>query len=93
MKPTDLARYLTEYLTSYLPDTRGLSTNTIASRRDTFTLFFSFLRDEKKISPSKAHISSLNCETVLGFLDWLENTNGCSVSTRNLRLSALKAFF
>lgn len=93
MKPTDLARYLTGYLTSYLPNTRGLSTNTIASRRDTFTLFFSFLRDEKKISPSKVNISSLDCETVIDFLDWLENTHGCSISTRNLRLSALKTFF
>ncbi|NSW92739.1 MAG: site-specific integrase [Firmicutes bacterium] len=93
MKPTDLAKYLTRYLTSYLPDTRGLSTNTIASRRDTFALFFSYLQDEKKINPSKAHISSLDAETVTGFLDWLENTRGCSASTRNLRLSALKAFF
>jgi len=93
MKPTDLAKYLTGYLTSYLPDAKGLSTNTIASRRDTFTLFFSYLQDEKKISPSKADISSLDTATVTGFLNWLENARGCSVSTRNLRLSALKAFF
>lgn len=93
MKPTDLAKYLTGYLTSYLPNTRGLSTNTIASRRDTFTLFFSYLQDEKKISPSKADISNLDAETIIGFLDWLENTRECSISTRNLRLSALKAFF
>lgn len=93
MKPTDLAKYLTGYLTLYLPDTKGLSTNTIASRRDTFVLFFSYLQDEKKISPSKADISSLDAAIITGFLDWLENTRGCSVSTRNLRLSALKAFF
>lgn len=93
MRPTDLAKYLTGYLTSYLPDTRGLSTNTIASRRDTFALFFLYLQNEKKISPSKADISSLDAEIITGFLNWLENTRGCSVSTRNLRLSSLKAFF
>ena len=93
MRPTDLARYLTKYLTLYLPGIRGLSTNTIASRRDTFTLFFSYLHDKKNICPSKACLSNLDSDTVTGFLDWLENTRGCSVSTRNLRLTALKAFF
>jgi integrase/recombinase XerD len=93
MKPTDFAKYLTRYLTSYLPDTKGLSTNTIASRRDAFTLFLSYLQDEKKISPSKADISSLDTSTVTDFLNWLDNNRGCSVSTRNLRLSALKTFF
>lgn len=39
MKPTDLAKYMQKYLVEYLGATRGLSTNTIASRRDTFTFF------------------------------------------------------
>jgi site-specific recombinase XerD len=93
MKPTDLGKYLTGYLTSYLPGVKGLSTNTIASRRDTFTLFFSYLKKEKKINPSKAEISNFDVETITSFLNWLENIRGCSVSTRNLRLSALKTFF
>jgi len=93
MKPTDLARYLTGYLSSYLPDVKGLSTNTIASRRDTFTMLFHYLNDVKGINPSKAKITSLNVKTVSDFLYWLENIKGNSISSRNIRLSAIKAFF
>jgi site-specific recombinase XerD len=93
MKPTDLAKCLTKYLTSYLPDTKGLSTNTIASRRDTFILLFQYLKDAKGINPSKAEITSLDVEIITSFLDWLECNRGNSISSRNIRLSALKAFF
>jgi site-specific recombinase XerD len=93
MKPTDLAKCLTKYLTSYLPGTKGLSSNTIASRRDTFTLLFQYLKDVKGLNPSKAEITNLDVETIVNFLDWLEYSRGNSISSRNIRLSALKAFF
>ena len=54
MKPTNLAKYLTGYLSSYLPAIKGLSFNTIASRRDTFTILLMYLKDVKGINPAKA---------------------------------------
>lgn len=93
MKPTDLAKYMQKYLAEYLPVTRGLSTNTIASRRDTFTLLFEYLKVKKQLSPDKANIRDLDIDTINGFLNWLESERHSSTSTRNLRLTSLKTFF
>lgn len=93
MKPTDFARHLSHYLSVHLPGVAGLSTNTIASRRDSFTLLLQYLRDVKGITPEKTEVSTLTPELISSFLGWLESERCCRVSTRNLRLSALKAFF
>lgn len=37
-------------------------------------------------------MDTLNADNVSGFLDWLEQTRSCSISSRNQRLAALKAF-
>jgi site-specific recombinase XerD len=52
-----------------------------------------FLRDTKEIAPEKVEVSTLTPELITEYLDWLESERRCSISTRNLRLSALKAFF
>lgn len=93
MKPTDFSYHLTKYLSVYLPGTRGLSSNTIASRRDTFALLLGFCRDIKGIPVEKVKIQALNAELITDFLDWLENNRGCRASTRNQRLASIKAFF
>ena len=93
MKPTNFANHLSRYLAAYLPGTAGLSTNTIASRRDCFMLLLQYLRDVKSIAPEKVEIPVLTPELITEYLDWLELERCCSISTRNLRLSALKAFF
>jgi len=93
MKPTNFAIYLSRYLAVYLPGTAGLSTNTIASRRDCFMLLLQYLRDVKRIVPEKVEVPALTPELIMEYLDWLELERRCSISTRNLRLSALKAFF
>lgn len=93
MKPTDLAYYLTKYLSVYLPGIRGLSSNTIASRRDAFTLLLNYCRDIKGIKSEKVKIQTLNTSLVAEFLDWLENHRGCCTATRNQRLTSIRTFF
>lgn len=93
MKPTNLSRHLDQYLTAYLPGTKGLSYNTIASHRDAFVLLFSYLREARNLKPEKTEVTTLDRETVIAFLDWIEAVRGCGISTRNIRLSAIKAFF
>lgn len=92
MKPTDFAYYLTNFLSKYLPGTAGLSPNTIMSYRDTFSLFLDFCSRDKKIKPEKFSLNTLNRKLVEEYLDWLEKTRNCVVSTRNVRLSALHSF-
>ena len=44
----DFPQYLTIFLSQYLPGQKNLSTNTIASYRDTFKLFLIFCEKEKR---------------------------------------------
>ena len=80
------------YLNVYLPEQRNLSDNTRASYHATFLQFEDFL-EEQGIRRGKLNFSHISREKVEDFLIWVENMRGCSISTRNQRLSALKAFF
>ena len=93
MKPTDFAKNLTAFFTSYLPGVKNLSGNTILSYRDAFRLFLVFCRDRRNIPPEKLCFKILDDYLVAGFLEWLENERNCSIATRNQRLVAIHAFF
>jgi integrase/recombinase XerD len=93
MKETDFVRHLTNFLSKYLPGQRNLSTNTILSYRDTFKLFLNFCKTEKKKNVARLDLASISRELVVEFLVWLEEKRGCSISTRNQRLAALRSFF
>lgn len=93
MKPTNLARYMSKYMTEYLPGIRGLSYNTISSRRDSYMLLFSYIKNVRSINPDAVEIPVLNKDVILAYLDWLENERNSSVATRNIRLAAIKSFF
>lgn len=93
MKPTNLSRYLSNYLLEYLPNTMGLSHNTITSRRDSYMLLFLYLQNERKIKPETAEINLLSKDLITEFLSWLESERSSSAATRNIRLSAIKSFF
>ena len=92
MYKKDIAYFITVFFTDYLNRESGLSINTIKSYRDTFVLFFKFL-DEKGICKiSKINMDVLNVDTINDFLNWLEESRGNSINSRNQRLAALKAF-
>lgn len=93
MRPTDFSYYLTRYLTKYLPDELGASPNTIASYRDTYRLFLTYLRDIHKIPVEKLCLKDINKNQVEAFLDWIETERNCSVQTRNVRLAAIHSYF
>ncbi len=92
MKTTDFAYCLTKYLGTYLPGQVGVSKNTILSYRDTFSMFLRFCKDIAGIPPECFKLSDLSKDTIEKFLAWLELERGCSISTRNQRLSAIHAF-
>ena len=93
MRASDFSRFLTRYLTHYLPVQRNLSSNTIRSYRDTFKLLLIFCRDEKGFNIAKMSLDKLDKKCVEEFLLWLTNTRFASPSTYNQRLSAIHAFF
>jgi len=93
MRKNDFATYLSAYFLEYMPTRTGYSSNTIKSYRDSFIIFLRYCNNELKIKPEKMHFSLLNRNMIEGFLSWLECQKKNSVSTRNLRLAALHAFF
>lgn len=93
MKPTDFAKYLTEFLAVYLPTQKNVSPNTVRSYRDTFKLLINYCQNVKQIPVEKITLALLSKEWLTNFLEWLETDRKCSISTRNQRLAALHSFF
>jgi site-specific recombinase XerD len=93
MKPTDFAKYLTEFLSVYLPTQKNVSKNTIYSYRDTFKLLIKYCQEMKGISAERITLKVLSSECLSDFLQWLETNRKCSISTRNQRLAAIHSFF
>jgi len=80
-------RFLLEHLVGDL----NLARNTQVSYRDTLTLLFLFAVKEAPRRIDKLAVEDLSPELVRDFLAHLEKDRGCSVSTRNQRLSAIHA--
>jgi site-specific recombinase XerD len=93
MREYDFPKYLSCYLSKYLPGQKNVSKNTITSYRDTFKLFLTFCEDDKKMKPEKICISDIQKELVVEYLAWLEAKRKCSISTRNQRLAVIHSFF
>ena len=93
MKPTDFAFHLSEYLSKYLPGNLGLSSNTIMSYRDTFSLLLRFCHEHLKIPVERLTLDHLNKKTIQDFLSHIECERKCCVTTINQRLAAIHAFF
>lgn len=81
-----------QFLLDYLPKQRCLSENTIRSYKQALNLFVSYMRDEKSVTAAELTFSRIDRDTILGFLTWVENERGCSATTRNQRLMALRSF-
>lgn len=82
-----------DYLKIYLPSQRKVSPNTIRSYRESLELFVDFVKESRKVPLQDVTFEMLNSDTILAYLDYLEIERGCSVSTRNNRLAAIRAFF
>lgn len=80
------------FLLDYLPKQRCLSENTILSYKQTLNIFVAYMRDEVGIGATELTFSHIGQSVILSFLTWLENARGCSASTRNQRLMALRSF-
>lgn len=93
MKQTTLARALREFLTDHLPRLRGTSRHTVQSYRDSFKLLLRFLSSERQRDITTLDIDDIQPEGVIRFLQFLEDKRHNTVSSRNVRLSAIHSFF
>ena len=90
---TELAPCLSTFLREHLPQRRNASSHTIASYADSFMLLIRFAADRLRIRPSAIAVEHLTTELLFAFLDHLETDRQNKVSTRNVRLAAIKSFF
>lgn len=96
MKPTVpnlLARCLRDYFTDHLPRLRGMSAHTIHSYRDGLVLLLRFVASNAKRDVCDLDMEDIQPDRVLAFLTYLEEERENSVTTRNVRLAAIHAFF
>lgn len=87
-----LGPWLQRFLTEHVVSERNLAVNTQKSYRDSFTLLLPFLGKKLNKSVDRLNVEDITSETVLEFLAHLEKDRGCSAQTRNLRLTAIRAF-
>jgi site-specific recombinase XerD len=69
-----------------------MSPNTVASYRDAMLLFLDFAHERLGKAPTELRLADLEPDLILAFLDDLEQRRNNSVRSRNLRLTALRAF-
>ena len=90
--PIAFAALVQQFFTKYLVTQRALSPRTIASYRDAMLLFLNFAQHRLGKMPTALSLSDITPDLILAFLDHLEQQRHNSVRSRNLRLTALRAF-
>ncbi len=90
---TDLAHHISGFFHQHLPSHRNASRHTIESYADSLKLFLCWLAERLGVSPGTLMVEQLTANLILDFLDHLESERGNRVSTRNVRLVAIKSFF
>ena len=91
-RPVSFAALVQQFFTEYLINQRALSPRTIQSYRDAMLLFLDFAQHRLSKMPTALKLSDIKTDLILAFLDHLEQQRQNSVRSRNLRLTALRAF-
>ena len=91
--PNLLGAVIRDYFTDHLPRLRGTSPHTIHSYRDSIVLLLRFLARQRNKPVTGLDLTDLDPPGILAFLRHLEQERNNGVSTRNVRLSAIHAFF
>ena len=89
---TPVAPLIASFLRDHLPIVQGYSSHTCETYAYAFKLLFCFASKRLKRKPSQLSLEQLDAALVLDFLADLEVKRGNGASTRNARLSAVKAF-
>ncbi|MDA8441229.1 MAG: tyrosine-type recombinase/integrase, partial [Peptococcaceae bacterium] len=92
IKDEKLFRMIRDYLVVYLPEQKCCSNDTVKSYRESLNILLDYVTREKNIPLEYITFSLINHQMIAEFLDWLEKTRNCSISTRNHRLSCIRSF-
>ena len=90
---TILPSLIERFFMQRLIQQRNVSPHTVASYRDTFRLLLAFAQARLGKQPSRLDLIDLDAAFIGAFLDDLEANRSIWIKTRNLRLTAIRAFF
>jgi len=82
-----------DFLTIYLPKQKSASAHTIKSYKIVLNLFIDYTKEALSCPITEIQFEVITRSHIEGFLEWLENHRGCSISTRNQRLASLRSFY
>src|SRR3954471_8389697 len=88
---TRLGPWVRRFLLEHLMGERNLARNTQRSYRDALALLIPFIAGKVQKKVDQLEVEHLAAEHVQQFLQHLEESRGCSVTTRNQRLAAIHA--
>jgi site-specific recombinase XerD len=91
-KPPTFAALVQQFFTEYLVAQRAVSPRTVACYRDALMLFLDFASHKLGKTPTTLRLADIQPDLILAFLNHLEHDRHNSVRSRNLRLTALRAF-
>lgn len=83
---------LHQFFDHYLPHLQGVSQQTITSYRDAFTLLLPFAAGYHHIPIQHLKVEHLLFDTIVSFLNHIEDRRRNSPRTRNQRLATIKSF-
>lgn len=89
---TALAPQVTEFFNERLTRERRASVHTCDSYAYAFKLLLEYASKQLKTAPSRMEFEQLDAPLVIAFLDHLETARSNGVSSRNVRLAAIKSF-
>ena len=90
---TPIAPHITAFLQDYLAIQKGASPHTCDTYAYSFQLLFEYASDKEGVPPTQLSLEQIDAPLVTGFLQYLETHRGNAVSTRNVRLAAIRSFF
>ena len=90
--PPSFSALVQQFFTEYLVAQRAVNPRTVACYRDALSLFLGFASHQLGKAPTAMQLADMRPELNLAFLDHLEQGRKNTVRSRNLRLTALRAF-
>jgi len=86
-----IGTWVRRFLIEYIVSERNLSINTQHSYRDTLLVLLPFAAGKLGISVDRLSIEDVSADCVRHFLQDLEKSRGCKITTRNHRLAAIRS--
>jgi len=85
-------KYISDFISRYLPNEKGASSNTIAAYRDTFVCFWISTQNEKHIRIEKLTLEKITKELSSSFSIDSKRLENVATQRRNIRLAAIHSF-